>query len=419
MIILKKIAATVSLLLFIVVSLNAQNTQNPWHLIVFENEREVACYNVEVITGFKATGQSVTVKLDNGMEFSHPTVSTTFSFDPRQEGSGTVNERIAVPQWTVYYSNGRLHFNGTVNDIAVFSVNGALAARFAGSHTEAPVSLPSGIYIVHADGKGAKLIVDNNHSGTMAQAEIITRSSGYIPVPVSLQTDEVFKVYWNIITAKNSISIAIPDVENFYFKDENSIMFTMKNGDTNEVVDYRKSKFAIDPILSDDEITFNLSQNGSNDPDLLIGIWELVEFAYTADGKKITNSRAIADVTLSFPERYKFIRISDDDSLMYNPTHLFDCDDVPLGVTRWFTFVTNYLFYIISADLITYWCGYAYLVDRHITDEGYNVLSALRNAYSFVSKDNELIVYFKHKEDPRYFDFKGDENLLILKKSEL
>jgi len=34
---------------------NAQDTQKPWHLIAFENEKEVAFYNTEMITGIALT----------------------------------------------------------------------------------------------------------------------------------------------------------------------------------------------------------------------------------------------------------------------------------------------------------------------------------------------------------------------------
>lgn len=40
---------TASLLLMTAVSMKAQDAQNPWHLIAFENEKEVAFYNTEII----------------------------------------------------------------------------------------------------------------------------------------------------------------------------------------------------------------------------------------------------------------------------------------------------------------------------------------------------------------------------------
>ena len=49
--------------------LNAQDAQNPWHLIAFENAKEVAFYNVEKVAGIEVTEKSVTVSLDNGKKF--------------------------------------------------------------------------------------------------------------------------------------------------------------------------------------------------------------------------------------------------------------------------------------------------------------------------------------------------------------
>ena len=238
---------TASLLLIATASIYAQDTRNPWHLIALENEKEVSFYNIEVITGIEATGQSVKIVLDKGKEFSHPFATTTFGFEPRQKGTGTANKGITVPQCTVHYANGRLHFSETVNGIAIYTIFGALVAQFAGNHTEVPVRLTSGIFIVYAGGKSARLLIGNSNGSTITQTEVITKSSVYTPAPINLRTYDAIKVYWNI-KANSSTSVEIPNVDWFYFMADNTIVFTMKNGDTKEITGYHGGEFAIEPV---------------------------------------------------------------------------------------------------------------------------------------------------------------------------
>jgi hypothetical protein len=239
------------LFLITAASINAQDALNPWHLIAYENKIEVAFYNTEVITEIEATEQSVTIVLDNGKEFSHPLATTSFGFDFRKEGTATVNESINSPQWNVHYANSRLHFSKTVTDIAVFTINGTLVAQFAGSHTEVPVSLTPGIFIVQANGNTAKLFITNSHGGTIAQREIETKSSVDIPAPIHVRADNGISVFWNIITNNSTISVEIPHVEKFYFMDDKSIVFTMKDGETVDIIDYQGGEFSIESVQSD------------------------------------------------------------------------------------------------------------------------------------------------------------------------
>ena len=41
--------------------------------------------------------------------------------------------------------------------------------------------------------------------------------------------------------------------------------------------------------LTDKRISSNLSENSKTDPELLIGEWDAIKFAYTADGHKISD----------------------------------------------------------------------------------------------------------------------------------
>jgi hypothetical protein len=240
---------TVVMLLIMVIVVNAQDAQNPWHLIALENEREVAFYNVEVITGIETTAQSVKIILDNGEEFIHPLTTTKFGFEPRKEGSATTNESITASQWNVCYTNGRLHFSETVNHIAVYTVSGALFALSTGNHTEISVDLPSGIYIVQAGGKSTKLAVGaNGNGGMVAQPNVETQASTYSSAPISLRSGNGINVYWNITASNSTMSVEIPNVQKFYFTADNSIAFLLKNGNTIELADYKEIDFSIEPV---------------------------------------------------------------------------------------------------------------------------------------------------------------------------
>ena len=92
------------LMALMAVAVNAQDADNPWHLVAFENDEEVAFYNTEMITGIEAIAQNVTISLDNGKEFSHPTETATFGFEPRKDGTGTSNEAITTPGWSMSYT---------------------------------------------------------------------------------------------------------------------------------------------------------------------------------------------------------------------------------------------------------------------------------------------------------------------------
>ena len=236
-----------SWLLITVASINAQDAQNPWHLVAFENGKEVAFYNTEVITEIEATAQSIKIVLDNGMEFSHPTATTTFGFDPRREGTATTNENFTTPQWNVYYSNGKLHFIEMVNSVVVFTINGALLAQFSGSYSEVSVNLSSGIYVIQADNKSAKLLVNNGSGSTVARQEIVTKTAIEAhPVPIGLRSDNNIKEYWNIIANSTTMSIKISDVEKFSFKSD-TLVFTLKNGGSVELSNYQGVEFTIEP----------------------------------------------------------------------------------------------------------------------------------------------------------------------------
>ena len=155
--------------------------------------------------------------------------------------------------------------------------------------------------------------------------------------------------------------------------------------------------------LSDEQIAFNLSKKGKNDPDLLVGEWDAISFAYTADGKKITDRTAISNVTLIIPSKYKF---SD-----YNGTDLWELN------------VSNIIWYtcLISDNLInlTFVSNtYKLVAPPHVE---YDFRNALANECSFVINGNELILHFPKIEDKDILScctVIKNKNLLIFKKND-
>lgn len=143
--------------------------------------------------------------------------------------------------------------------------------------------------------------------------------------------------------------------------------------------------------LTDEQISLNLLNMegivGDIDTELLIGEWELVKFAYTANGNKIMD---VAE------KPYKSIFcISDYINELGVPTWGFSCMS---------EFRVEYL--ILPPNLINL---SVFQVSYEWADapEQDAIVSALNNAYSFVIKGNELIIYFTGDKN---------KNLLIFKK---
>jgi hypothetical protein len=140
-----------------------------------------------------------------------------------------------------------------------------------------------------------------------------------------------------------------------------------------------------DQPLSDEQIAFNLSNNGENDPALLVGEWDCVKFAYTADGNKVSDVTEITKGRLEIP-------IVNHESGNQWVLHCVN--------SIWFDYsISNNLI-----ELTLRGSTYVYVQPPH---EEYDITTALMNAYSFVIKGNELIIYFTGVEN---------KNLLILKK---
>ena len=306
-----------SLLLMTVSGLNAQDAQNPWHLVVNENDEEVAFYNTEMINGIETTEQTVTIVLDNGKTFSHPVETTTFGFDPRRVGTGVANETFAVSAWNVFYANGQLHFTEMVYDIRVFTLYGALVAQFSGNYTDVMINLAQGFYIVQSNGKNVKLFVNKSgNGGTNFQPIIKLQTVVNTSNTVNLRASNI-KVYWNITTGNTTMSVEMPNVEKFYFTADNSIVFTLKNGNSIELADYMGVEFAIEPTQppgSGWELERTLQYGGCTYAMRAVGVQRTVVFAAVHKDGIAFQSKFIDETDL----RYQWFSNANINSAMWN-----------------------------------------------------------------------------------------------------
>ena len=140
-----------------------------------------------------------------------------------------------------------------------------------------------------------------------------------------------------------------------------------------------------------DLISSNLLKTGSIESALLIGEWDCIKFAYTVDGNTILDVTTISNAILLIPVA---------------PTPIeHEMED------RWHLSCVNSNYFICSLSgnlvelqLLLKGSTYINVPDSH---EENQILEALAKAYSFVIKDNELMIYFTGVEN---------KNLLILKK---
>ena len=161
------------------------------------------------------------------------------------------------------------------------------------------------------------------------------------------------------------------------------------------------SEKEIDKPLSDDEqISANLARSGSFNPALLVGEWNIVRFAYTADGNSFSDVAAISRAGISIRDTFDENHARD---CGFNPEYL----DILLDL-----YVVNWMGYFgsLSGYLINFkFCG-STLVNVVPPHEEVDISFALGNARSFVVRNDELIIYFTGLEY---------KNLLIFKRREL
>ena len=169
--------------------------------------------------------------------------------------------------------------------------------------------------------------------------------------------------------------------------------------------------------LSDELISFNLSENGKTDPELLIGEWDAVAFAYTTDGNKISNRIAIPSQS-AWTEDGKPITIPGARLTIPSTAAWIDDD----GTDLWDLRVLNTIWYTcsISGNLIELICHASTCINVVTPHIECDMNVSFGNAKSYVIKGNELIIYFTRIDDKdllSHCTIIENKNLLILKKS--
>ena len=240
-------------LLALTASVAAQDANNPWHLIVInEDSTELAAFNVETLDNVSLSDGKVDIDLtwdSKSKSYYYPVATTFFTFEPRQVGTGTANEALAAPKWNVFYDNGHLHVPNPVGTVEIYSISGMLVGRYP-NVSDFSVNLSSGLYIVRSGNQSAKLLVATTGTGSTTTQPVMLapQTETYAPMlPATNLRAATIKIYWNITAGNTTMPIEIPNVEKFHFTADNSIVFTLKNGNTIEMVDYKGVEFDIEP----------------------------------------------------------------------------------------------------------------------------------------------------------------------------
>ena len=156
---------------------------------------------------------------------------------------------------------------------------------------------------------------------------------------------------------------------------------------------------------------FNPSKNVKIDTELLIGEWDIIEFAYTKDGKKISNVATLSDGILSIPCTSIHVEHSGDD--LWDDPYLWM---LSCGNTSWYSCTLSGNFVDLKHKASTY---------MYITppNEALDITLAFTNVCSFIIMDDKLILYFTGIEkelrgdNSHYYTEKiKNKNLLILKR---
>jgi len=143
-------------------------------------------------------------------------------------------------------------------------------------------------------------------------------------------------------------------------------------------------------------IASNLLRKGSLDVNLIVGEWNCIKFAYTTDGNKISSVANISNCVVNIGDA-SFCGTTDDELPSHNLSVYFKICCFP---------------YLQSSNIINFIQDKSacFAILEPYTDDEIEVDKALRNAYSFIIRGDELIIHFIGVKN---------KNLLILKKNEL
>ena len=164
--------------------------------------------------------------------------------------------------------------------------------------------------------------------------------------------------------------------------------------------------------LSSEQISSNLLIDGVIDPALLIGEWDCIKFAYTADGTKISDIVKIKTASLEIPTVHTGTEceVYDPETGMHKASEKWLLRSSING-GGWICSLSKNLIKLT-------FCG-STKIGVPIPHEEWDLVWALDNAYSFVIKGNELMIFFSGDEKNKGFtSIAGDKkiNLLIFNK---
>ena len=152
--------------------------------------------------------------------------------------------------------------------------------------------------------------------------------------------------------------------------------------------------------LDHEYIASNLLAMAGNDvfidPAMLVGEWVIIEFAFTADGKKISTTKVIPPRDIVFGEARKyqiFIYNEPYNEFILSP-HLIEQFGLTNLIGPW-VFGYDYFYFSKSGNKISYAIDVSpFDINIFYTDEQLEIIHALRNTHSLFVRDNELIIYF-------------------------
>jgi len=179
--------------------------------------------------------------------------------------------------------------------------------------------------------------------------------------------------------------------------------------------------------LSDEQKSHNLTKNGKIDPDLLIGEWDIIKFAYTPNGNKISNVANIPIDPIYDIELIASLNGISIDEAIDRVRPKLQIPNPPINPLEnewlWNFSGCNWMEFkcSISENLINF-------IGKGSTYKGCSPQStdneisfALLNAYNFVIKGDEFVIFFTgieniDKDKKKDFVILKKHNLLILKK---
>ena len=142
----------------------------------------------------------------------------------------------------------------------------------------------------------------------------------------------------------------------------------------------------------DEVIASNLSKKGSHDLELLLGEWECIKVAYTEDGYTISDVAPIDIEKLKSQGLITIFNFDQNEDFFCYPYYLnFSVSDNRLQFSE-------YEFEVVPGARFNLFCEH---------EKDLEIIDFMMNMYSFVIRDDELLVHFTGIEE---------KNLLIFKK---